>query len=112
MGTKKKTGFDTFMDKNFGSSVTIGTPSESRRERLAAQPEIVQDSKEIAQVEKKDVKRGRPRKTKPEQAAIVLNIDRDLKEKLEAVKNITHRSTLKDIIIEAMFDVIKKYGIE
>lgn len=102
MATKgKKTGFDSFMEKNFDKSVGVEQSVDETRERHETGVQRTAERRP-----------GRPRKTdKPVQSAIHLVIDSDLKEKLEQVKNLTHRSTLKDIIIEGMYDVIKKYGL-
>lgn len=106
---KKQTGLEKFMNKQFTGGVKIGEPAAAEQRELPAREEMSSPVQE----EVKKNKGGRPpKKDKPEQATIMLNVDRELKRKLEEVKYITHKSTLKDVLIEAMNDILKKYEID
>lgn len=106
--SEKKIGLEKFMAAQFGGGVRIGEPATAEQREIPAKEETAQP----AQHEVKRNRGGRPpKKDKPEQATIMLNVDRELKRKLEEVKYVTHKSTLKDVLIEAMNDILKKYDI-
>ena len=106
---EKKTGLEKFMTKQFPGGVKIGEPANNVEREIPSREETVSSVQE----EVKKNKGGRPpKKDKPEQATIMLNVDRELKRKLEEVKYLTHKSTLKDVLIEAMNDILKKYEID
>lgn len=105
----KMTGLEKFMTKQFKGGVKIGEPVDNVEREIPAREEMTSPVQE----EVKKNKGGRPpKKDKPEQATIMLNVDRELKRKLEEVKYLTHKSTLKDVLIEAMNDILKKYEID
>lgn len=120
---KKLTGMEKFMAKQFGSGgVKIATPDDVRQvaETPLADiqsPETPKDDKAgktPVQAAEQAVarRRGRPAKTETvEMETIYLKIDRGLKWKLEQVKHISYKSTLKDVIVEAMNDICQKYGV-
>lgn len=106
---KKQTGLEKFMDKTFTGGVKIETSAEPRehREMPAAEEAAVEQPKPTTG------KVGRPRSEgKVEQVTIIVKVDRELKRKLEEVKYLTHKSTLKDVLIEAMNDILRKYEVE
>lgn len=103
---KKQTGLEKFMGKTFTGGVRIEAPTEAREHReLPAEAAVVEESKRPGKV-------GRPKSEgKVEQSTIIVKVDTELKRKLEDVKYLTHKSTLKDVIIEAMNDIVKKYEL-
>lgn len=103
---KKQTGLEKFMGKTFTGGVKIENPTESREVRKTPAAEPAAPAEET-----KEPKRpGRPRSEgKAEQSTIIVKVDRELKRKLEEVKYLTHKSTLKDVIVEAMNDIVRKY---
>lgn len=108
---QKKTGLDKFMEKQFGGhGVKIGSPAS---ERELPNSDYRSDNERAAETSGGKAKAGRPARTeKPEMATVIIKMDRELKRKLEEVKYISYKSSLKDVIIEAANDIIKKYGVE
>lgn len=104
---KKGTGLEKFMQNQFGDAVPIRTLREDNsaiQERTARREKAADEERQG---------RGRPALTeKPEMAPIMFKIDRNLKIKLETVKHITYKSSLKDVIVEALYDIVEKYGVK
>lgn len=108
---KNKTGLEKFMSKQFSEGVKIGSPASEQKGR--GRSASAEEGGESEDVRKEKNRGGRPKKAdRQEQATIIIKIDRELKKKLEDVKYMSYKSTLKDVLVEAMNDIIKKYGVE
>ena len=130
MSEKKNTGFEKFMRKQFTEGVKIGTATGekrvSRTEREESpMPELVLEvpavEEEVAAnieepvVSEQERRVGRPKMAenrKDEIATIIIKVDRDVKKKLEDLKHETYKSSVKDVIMEAVYDLFQKYGIK
>lgn len=125
MGNKKDP-FDKFMEKQFGeaSKVRIATPAggerttsfEERRAAAAAAaaavPEPAAPEAPAAEAPKAPSRPGR----KPKYDGDVMNmnflIERDLKNRLEMLKIELYRTSVTDLLKEAIHDLLVKYGKE
>ena len=91
------------------SPVTIGVPkSREEKEKLAefdSQPvEVHQQT-----VSQENRKIGRPR-TYEKRAKISLYLPEDLKEKIVRIQHQNFKSSINDVMMEAVLDILKKYG--
>lgn len=106
----KKTGLEKFMDKSFTGGVKISSPAETRE--VQELQNTVPAGHQDAEAPKARGKAGRPPKTdKVEKATIIIKVDWELKRKIDEVKYITHKSTMRDVVVEALYDIVKKYGL-
>lgn len=137
MGTKKPDKFDSFIEKQFsvGPVVKIEKPSgggrsstfEERRSAAAGasvvepEPEAVKElapeveaAPDAAVAEVQGAKRpaGRP-VVYPKDSMVPMNflIPRELKQMLEQLKLNLYRSSLTDLVKEAIRDLLIKYGV-
>jgi len=131
----KKTGFEKFIDKQFEDpGVNIVQPVHEKGARMTREERLrlVQaDSQEKGgggeppETVKEDVKenagkpqkreRGRPAmdpELKRNEEVLHVKIDRELKRKVEHLMIDTYRSSVKDLVVEALRDLLKKYGAE
>lgn len=126
---EKKTGFEKFLkDKTplATSPIRIAKPStgaarvapeenqaEETREAEAKEAAPVQET--VAQPVAVKRPQGRPRLSKEEKESterICFEMPRDLKFKLDELKHKTYKKSYREIIIEALTDILKKYEIE
>lgn len=133
----KKDQFDSFLEKQFGSSraVTIASPvggerstSYEERRRLAGAERAAHENagegsggrqdpsgRTGVREEREDAaprRLGRPKGPKKELAPLNFFIDKDLKTKLELLKIELYRSSVTDLVKEALHDLLVKYGKE
>ena len=117
---ERGTGLDKFLGKQFSDGIKIGTPTNEARQRERAVEDVKENVPEIKSVEMEEVqevqpavrKRGRPAVEGEEKATIIIKVDRELKKKLDEVKYKTYKSTMRDVLIEAIVDICKKYDVE
>lgn len=120
MATKLKTGFDKLVEAHSGVSVVPASPvpgglrggrDEGAREERGQELPVGRGSAPEAAAGR-TVQRGRPLKYgKRETVPINFRIDADLKYQLEELKFRLHRSSVTDILVEAINDVVKKYSV-
>lgn len=118
-----KTGFDKLVESHSGVSVVPVVPSGDGGRRVRDVRDVrgggVQDEGGPADAGRGSAApavqvppRGRPPKYgKRETVAINFRIDAELKYQLEEIKYRTHRSSVTDILVEAINDVVKKYSV-
>lgn len=120
MATKLKTGFDKLVEAHSGISVVpaspvSGAPRGGRYEReggVREQEQPAGQGSAPAVAADPAPKRGRPVKhLRRETVPINFKIDAELKYQLEELKFRLHRSSVTDILVEAINDVVKKYSV-
>lgn len=98
-----KTGLQKFTEKAFSEThiPNIAVPEAGAR-RLAPS--------ERGTVSSVGARRGRPVGRKANQVRIHFLMDEDLKESLDSLKDRLHRGSVKDLLVEAVNDLLEKYG--
>lgn len=116
-----KTGFDKFVSKQVGETVQIRPKANTRsveRDAPVGEGRAELEPERAVKVTEGQVRRhpgGRPRKDPSMQPRLVtlnFQIDEELKKILEGLKYRTHKSSVKGVIMEALDDLLDKYGIE
>lgn len=127
----KKTGFEKFASSHAGSRIKdmlSETPSaqverevpEMRREEDADRHEVIPQVQESVPAEAGQgseaarPQRGRPKQNKTEEMkakVYPVSIPNGMRAKLETIQAMTYKSSLKDVFMEALSDIIKKYNI-
>lgn len=126
----KKDKFDIFLEKQFGSAkpLSIASPvggeratSYEERRRLAEEekgrgvssPAGTAPGQGSAAPQQEEARKpGRPKGPKKELAPLNFFIDKELKTKLELLKIELYRSSVTDLVKEALHDLLVKYGKE
>lgn len=136
----KKTGFEKFVERQFeedgvkiASPAATGTHRMTREERLALarsedpvrQEPTGQGSEDPAEQEVRPVEvssepaaqkgRGRPAldpALKQNLVPLHFSVDIEVKRKLERLKIDTYRSSVKDLLMEAIRDLLVKYNVD
>lgn len=126
----KKDQFDSFLEKQFGEGgrgVTIAKPlggerstsfeerkrkAEGEEEAPAAAGAVAEQPSAAPAPEEPARRPGRPKSEKKEVCPMNFLIERDLKAKLEILKVELYRSSVTDLIKEALHDLLVKYGRE
>lgn len=116
---KDLTGFEKFALKTTETAVQIRPKSNTTSvTRKTEQPDrgVEPPAEPTTQEEPRKAKRGRPFKAMslnaPKQVPVNFLIDEDLKQILENMKYITHKSTIKGVILEAIDLLLDKYNME
>ena len=130
----KKDKFDTFFEKQFGPEgvrgVEIAKPlggdrstsfEERRRQGAgeggaeaadAAGPSVGATESVPVAVEEEPRRPGRPKTVRKEVCPMNFLIEKDLKTRLELLKIDLYRSSVTDLVKEALHDLLVKYGRE
>lgn len=105
-----KTGFQKLADAMNYELPTIGTPARTQQRNI---PSNVPEAKKEGSQEAPAVQHA-PAAPAANKEVVILNfqISRDAKNKIEKIKQLTYRSSMKDVVVEALNDLFQKYGIQ
>lgn len=108
-----KTGFQKFSEKAFVEThlPPIATPGEDVRRGRDERQGSGENGSATAGESSSGGRRGRPRGSRANLVSMCIRIDAGLKEELNALQARLHRSSAKDLIVEALTDLIRKYEL-
>ena len=123
MAKKKDDIFDRFLDKSFGdSTLHIEKPlggdrstTEEERRVIARRPASEDKPVETVSVavnEKTPKTIGRPKTVNGPVRLVNFYLEEDMRHDLELLKVRQYRSSLTELLKEAIVDLLKKYGVE
>lgn len=94
-----------FIQKQAGNSINIATPKTKASEQKPAETLEKEGSVRTG-------KAGRPRLTEAKKVKMNLYAPKEIKEKLVKIQHQNYKSSLNDVLFEAVIDLIRKYEVD